>query len=840
MPRPYRQAIHKEDHPLTVTSKDNIIVYSLLDCIHCDRMKANLDKLGYQYTTVSNIDVLTVKDIPLVPALEINGRLLQHREALDWVEDRLGETLGPDEPLLTRAFLRRYPDFPPHMTPLGMFTYYRTYSRFLHELGRRETWKETVARAVEYNVGLDRTHRVKNRLPVPEKWLREEAQNLFDAIFNLKMFCSGRTLWVAGTQAARKFPMSNFNCSFTNVEKWADLPEIFYLLMLGSGVGFKSTKEMAAQMPPIRINTTLIVSPYRPVPVEERLENTSLRTLDNGYAKIYVGDSKEGWRDALDAYLKILTEERYEYIHTVKVSFNSVRPSGERLMTFGGTASGPEPLMEMFLGIDKVLKNQIDPTLAPIQPDEKGYGRVRPIHILDIENLIGNNVVSGGVRRTASIFLFDADDYESLFAKYGMYGLWSEEQFQQHEKVQAELQRLGIPIPGFFEALGTRRYDPAVNGQEPFSPMRPGLQHRQMSNNSIAFTQKPSDDFLHFIFMMMRNEGEPGFINMEAGAKRRANMQGINPCAEILLDSKQQCNLSTINLAGLINDEGVFDQDSLEEAQRMQELSVRTGIRMTLVDLELPEWDANNKRDRLTGCSMTGIEDAFSKLSKQQRAQALNTLRKTAVHVGMQYASDLRIVTPLLTTTIKPEGSLSLVAGGVSPGLHDAHSPYHIRRIRISKDDALAKVAVELGWHIEEDQANNRTLVIDFPMKSNASRTKDDVSALEQVERYLMFQREYTQHNSSNTITIKPDEWDQVEGIIREVWDEFVGVSFLSHSGGNYVQAPYQSVSKEAYESLAASMKPFDPAVLAKYEGGEDHVLDDNDPTCATGSCPVR
>lgn len=384
-------------------TNDNIVLYTLLDCIHCERMKAKLDKLGYEYTTVNNVDVLEMKGIPLVPALEINGKLLQHQDALDWVDDKADElSADQNKPFLTKAFLRKYPDHPKHMNSIGAFVYYRTYSRYLPEKKRRETWKETASRTVEYSVGLDRAHRIKNRMPVPDKWLRKEAQELFDALFNLKMFVSGRTLWVANTEAARKFPMANFNCSFTNVEEWSDLPEIFYLLMLGSGVGFKSTKEMAAKMSPIRINTNLVISPYKPVPDHERLENTSLRTLENGYAKIYVGDSKEGWRDALDAYLKILTEERYDFIHTVKVSFNSVRPRGERLKTFGGTASGPEPLMEMFRGIDNVLKNKVDPYLEPIIPDEKGYGKVRPIHILDIENLIGNNVVSGGEGTYAS------------------------------------------------------------------------------------------------------------------------------------------------------------------------------------------------------------------------------------------------------------------------------------------------------------------------------------------------------------------------------------------------------------------------------------------------------
>src|SRR5690606_35331163 len=174
---------------------------------------------------------------------------------------------------------------------------------------------------------------------------------------------------------------------------WDDLCDLFYLLLVGTGVGFRCSKKMASELSPIRVNTTLIHSEYNPLPPHQRLERTRLEVFENGYAKIFVGDSKEGWVESLRTYFALLTDPKYEYVHTIKISYNSVRPRGERLKTFGGTASGPEPLREMFDGIDKVLKNQIDPHLAPIETDEKGYGRVRPIHILDIGNLIGNNVV---------------------------------------------------------------------------------------------------------------------------------------------------------------------------------------------------------------------------------------------------------------------------------------------------------------------------------------------------------------------------------------------------------------------------------------------------------------
>ena len=298
--------------------------------------------------------------------------------------------------LLTQEFLNNYPSHPEHMSPLGLFTFYRTYSRFLPEEKRRETWKETVARAIEYNVGLQIAHEKQIGQPSNYRWLQKEAEKLFHNVFNLKQFPSGRTLFIGGTKVSTGYPMANFNCSFMNITKWSDLRELFYLLMLGSGVGLKATAKTMAHMAPIRTNTKLILSEYKPVPEDYRLQHTDTRFLENGFAKIYVGDSKEGWCDSLDWYFRLLTDPQYEHIHTIKISFNSVRPKGERLKTFGGTASGPEPLSEMFQGIDDTLKNKIDPSLEPIQLDEKGYGRARPIHILDIANFIGANVVVGG------------------------------------------------------------------------------------------------------------------------------------------------------------------------------------------------------------------------------------------------------------------------------------------------------------------------------------------------------------------------------------------------------------------------------------------------------------
>lgn len=813
------------------------------------------------------------------------------------------------EVVLTKKFLGKYPDFPKHMNAIGMFVYLRTYSRYLPEKGRRETWKETVTRSVQYNVNLARKHAELTELPMTYQELKKEAEGWFDAMFNLEQFLSGRTMWVGGAEGsvADKFPLGNFNCSFTTIEKWEDLCDHFYLLLVGTGVGFKHTFKMAEKIAPVRDNFTVTHREYSDMYSEGvRVDFTSMFDGEDGKVTIYVGDSKEGWVDALRKFFQIITLKENEHITEIHFIYDYVRPNGAKLKTFGGTASGHEPLKEMFTNFEKTIKNQIDPTLeAPLrinevitQEGELGtvrvysptpYVRLRPIHILDFGNFLGNNVVVGGVRRTAEIFLIDGmNDTESIFAKYGLNGFWGEEAFQRHEEIMAEAERLGIKVPLSAQRVGERKHGvtsedfvtvqfdtkeeaevyQAENGGFYQYPVNTGtgFEHRRMSNNSVAFKEQPPRELLHFIFLMMKAEGEPAFINLKELALRRFNQLGIvptpkqlddymeelgmNPCAEILLYKYGVCNLTTINMTQFIT-KGGLNKKKLFEAQRR---SARAGMRMTLVELELPHWSKRQQTDRLLGLSLTGWKDMVGQLnlSRNGEARLLNELKCVGREEADRYAKKLCVNAPLLTTTVKPEGTISQICGGVSSGVHYAHSEYYIRRIRISKSDPLAQAVLNhKGWVVnpevgtpgatrEEQMENTRTLVVDFPVYSGAKVTKDDIDIDEQFDTYFMFQEYYTEHNASNTISVKPHEWEQAEERVWEGWDKFVGVSFLAHDGGTYKLAPYEACTRGQYEALRIQMEDFNMETLIQFEVGSTEDLDIGNDGCESGICPVR
>ncbi len=723
------------------------------------------------------VDIETIQDAA-EEALFEHGRFKTAKAYILYRMDKARIRGQWKEGLLSREFLSKYKHAPSPMGELGSFVYSRTYSRYLPELGRREFWWETVRRAVEYNCSLAPTS-------------REEAEKLYDNIYHLRQFLSGRTLWVGSTQVSESYPMANYNCAFEIIDDYSAYHDLFYLLMVGSGVGIRVLKSDAARLPKIRTDFELIHKSYTPRPSRERLEYTCL-TFTGDTATLAIGDSKEGWAQALQHYFDLLTNREYAKLRRIIVEYDSIRPKGERLKVFGGTASGYESMLSMLDKIHRVI------AAAGLR---EGCARVqlRPIDLMDIANIIGENVVSGGVRRTSEICLIDQDDTECIQAKSALYR-------QVGKKWEID----------------------------------PALAHRQMSNNSIFYRRKPSREQLHWHLQQMRYSGEPGWVNEEAGSRRRPNFSGCNPCGEILLDSRGLCNLTTVNVMAFVQD-GKLDEAALLEAQRM---NARAGLRMTFRELEMHNWNAVQQRDRLLGCSLTGWQDMVNAtaMSREAQAELLKKLRSAAHEAAKRLAASLGVNAPLLVTTVKPEGTLSLLPT-VSSGIHYSHAPYYIRRIRISATDPLCRVCEELGYpvypEVGQDERNCRTKVVEFPVQAPAGRVKADASAIEQLENYRMFMEHYVDHNCSITVHVREHEWEEVEEWVWEHWDEVVALSFLSYDENFYELLPYEAISRDEYLARREKMQPFNPALISKYER-EETELDVGTADCSSGVCPVR
>lgn len=673
------------------------------------------------------------------------------------------------------AFLAKYKHQPSPLAELGNFVFYRTYSRYLPELRRREYWWETCARTVDYNCSL-----------VPGT-TKEEAEALYDNMFHLRQFLSGRTMWIGGTEVAKRNPMANYNCSFLVMDSISCFYELTYLLMIGTGVGLRIKKEDVDKLPAMRNNYNLIHKEYSPRPKIKRLEHTKVVFEDNT-ATIHIGDSKNGWADAINNFMILLSDARYSNITNIVIVYDSVRPQGERLKTFGGTASGHSAIRDIFTKINNVFKNK----------EKRFLFKLKPIDVLDICNIIGEGVIVGGVRRTAEIILFDSDDKECIEAKSNM-----------------------------FRQIGDKWI---ANSH---------LLHRSMSNNSIYYTSKPTRDEWSWHIKTMKNSGEPAFINQEAASKRRPNFKGVNPCGEVLLDSRQMCNLTTVNVMAFVKEKDL----DLEGLINAQTLSARAGYRMTMIDLELPKWDAIQKRDKLIGCSLTGWQDMVNatNMSRDDQAYLLRLLRKVAHTAVEEYAQSLKQAPPLLTTTIKPEGTLSQLPT-VSSGVHYSHSPYYIRRIRVNASDPIVKVCNELGYRVlpevGQELSTAKTLVVEFPVKAPKGKTKYDVSAIEQLENYKMFMENYVDHNCSITVHVRNDEWDDVEQWVWDNWDDIVGISFINLDDNFYDLMPYEAIDEEEYNKREEEMRPFVPNLISKYENNEETELFDDE--CSSGSCPIR
>jgi adenosylcobalamin-dependent ribonucleoside-triphosphate reductase len=728
---------------------------------------------------------------------------------------------------LSETFLNKYA----HLNPpfggngLGAFIYLRTYSRWLDEQLRRETWLETCARVVEYSMSLYTGSATVDAL-------QEEAEYMFDMMFNLKVFPAGRTLWIGGTEAAKKFGSANFNCAFVVVDTLDAFVDTFHLLMVGSGVGFRVLPRDIDKLPQFNTNIVIAHKPWHGKQKIERVEETLVYEDKDDKASILivVGDSKGGWVRALEAYLDAMTRKDVE---SIVINYDSVRPQGEILKTFGGRASGHQALKNMFRAIHKVITKRTG-------------GKLLPIDAMDIENHIASNVVVGGVRRSSQICLFSVEDSEILNAKVDM---WN-------------------PKSANF-----------------------GNDHRAMSNNSIFFESKPNRDQLIDIFDRISVGYEPGFINAEAARKRRPNFQGLNPCAEILLDSRGVCNLTEVNLTAFITEDGELNHEGLCQAI---ELATRIGLRQTNTNFDLPEWDKVQKRDRLVGVSLSGVMDfqdalGWNKESDKMLLQGdvidanlgddeywhtisiseplavvLADMRYAANQESLLYAKEMRVAAPLLVTTIKPSGTISKMPT-ISAGVHKNRAPYYIRRVRITATDPLAKVMLDAGYpvyplvvsngptekelytmkpfELAQELQKSNTWVIEFPVKTTAKDKSSDESAISQFGRYLDFQKYWTDHNTSITIEFARDEINDLIDMLLEHWDEYVGVSFMLKDTNAYPQMPEEVITEDEYNQSATKLKDITSIqiVEALKDLERDNAMSELlDADCIGGACPIR
>lgn len=693
--------------------------------------------------------------------------------------------------ILSEAFLNKYKNKESQLSRLGEFVYLRTYSRYLLDKKRRENWFETVLRTTEYNIQLDIEYRKKKGIVIEHREAEIEAEKLFDNLFHLRTFTSGRTLYMGGTEIVKEYPLSNYNCCFTMIESLEDFVDVFYLLMVGCGVGIRIDRDLLTKIPDVR--KVKLESRYdsniRSITSKEEMEDTTLYIDKKNptVAMVKVGDSKEGWCQGLQLYFNLITLSEYKGIKKIVIDYSYVRTEGERLKRFGGRASGHKSLERMFEKINLVMAL-------------RNKGQLESIDILDIATIISENVVSGGVRRSAMMIICDEDDEEVISAKRNIYHVEDGNWIENKE-----------------------------------------IAHRKMSNNSILYQERPSIERIRDIISSIRINGEPGFINGSEAYRRKETFKGCNPCGEILLNSKQCCNLTTNNLLAFVNDENQLEINKLEEVLK---ISTRVAIRMTLVEVELPEWNKIMQEDRIIGISLTGMMDMVNRtdMNFEDLGKLLSHLRETVHKEGRRYSEELGIQPPKLMTTIKPEGTLSTLPC-VSSGIHYAHSNYYIRRIRIATSDPLYKMIAEQGSYpiyneIGQTDENCTIKVIEFPVKAPEGRTKYDVSAIEQLELYKMSMINWTDHNTSITVHVREEEWDAVGQWVYENFDYVVGVTFLPLLEESYPLLPYECTTKEDYEERIKSIKPIDYDLLASFDSNDEYELIDND--CASGVCPIR
>ena len=613
------------------------------------------------------------------------------------------------------------------------------YARWLEDKGRRETWEETVDRWWNY---------MTDKFPV-----LEQRQDVKVAIHDLEVVPSMRTIMTAG-EALDRNHVAAYNCSFLAVDDPKAFDEALLVLMCGTGVGFSVERQFIQKLPEV------------PADLHETDE------------VIEVADSKEGWAKGLRQLISRLYAGEIPKWDTSKI-----RPSGARLKTFGGRASGPEPLENLF----KFAINLFT----------KAAGRkLNSIECHDLMCQVAAAVVVGGVRRSAMISLSNLSDDRMRHAKMGNW------------------------------------WDHQVN--------------RSYANNSISFTERPDmGSFLReWTSIYESKSGERGIFNREAAKAKATSIGresrddfGTNPCGEISLRSKQFCNLSEVIIR---------ETDGVGELKKKVEIATIIGtIQSALVDFKYlsPKWKKNSEEERLLGVSLTGIFDhkimsGQGEYEKSVLAGTLEQLREVTRETNKEWAEKLGIPESKAITTVKPSGTVSQLVNSGS-GIHPRYAKHYIRRVRADVKDPLAAWMQEQGVPSEVDVYNPQNLVFSFPMASaDNSMTRHDISALEHLELWLTYRKHWTDHNPSVTIYVGEDEWPEVGAWVWNHWDEVCGVSFLPREDDNhsYAQAPYEEISKEKYNELKALVPTVD---FADYVELADNTTSSQELACTAGACEI-
>ena len=630
------------------------------------------------------------------------------------------------------------------MTPYNTFIAKSRYSRFLDDVGRREHWDETVTRYMGF---MQKHLQEKTGFELKGELYHE----LQTAITNLDVVPSMRAIMTAGPALERQ-NVAAFNCSYLPIDDPKAFDEAMYILLCGTGVGFSVEQKYVSKLPE--------------VPAQ----------LFNSQTTVVVSDSKEGWAKSLRQVMALL------YAGEVpKYDLSKVRPAGTRLKTFGGRASGPQPLEDLFKFVIAKFRGAVGRHLSSIE-----------CH--DILCKIGEVVVVGGVRRSAMISLSDLSDDKMAHAKAGNW--WD------------------------------------------------GQGQRALANNSATYSETPSiGQFMReWTSIYESHSGERGIFNRDASQKQAAKNGrrdsshefGTNPCSEIILRPYQFCNLSSCIIRA---------SDTEADIGRKIRLATILGtFQATLTNFPYLRkiWQKNTEEEALLGVSMTGILDntLLNNPDDESLPARLEKLRDIAVTTNAEFANALGINQSVAVTAIKPEGTVSQLCSTAS-GIHPQHSKYYIRRVRADNKDPLTQFMIQAGFVAEPCYLKpESTTVFSFPVKvDDGALLREDLTAIQHLRLWLTYQRHYCEHKPSVTISVREDEWMEVGAWVYKHFDEVTGVSFLPMDGGTYKQAPYEECDEETYNKLRLLVP--ESVDWDNFKEFDDNVEGAQMLSCTAGGCSI-